>query len=380
MSIEASFDKSAVEKSLRAVVDPSTNKDVVTLGMVKHIAVFEGAIRIVLELSPHASSLQEQLRSTVERAVREAAVVAHAKIETLEIDFVAPKVAATAAPSNAPTPSATQGEASNPLPLVKKIIAVGAGKGGVGKSTIAVNLAVGLARMGHAVGLLDADIYGPSAPTMLGMDDVGTKAKGQMLMPFELHGIKAMTIGKLVDPDKALVWRGPMAHGAFKQLATQTDWGALDYLIIDLPPGTGDVALTMAQMLPVAGAVVVCTPQRVAQDDARRAVRMFQNLGVEVLGVVENMSFFTAPDGKEYDLFGRGGAEIMAQTMGLPFLGSIPIHIALRENSDSGKPLENWKNPTMGASLDALCQRIEAQVKLAEMAGRTDRPTLTISP
>jgi ATP-binding protein involved in chromosome partitioning len=380
MSIEASFDKSAVEKSLRAVVDPSTNKDVVTLGMVKHIAVFEGAIRIVLELSPHASSLQEQLRSTVERAVREAAVVAHAKIETLEIDFVAPKVAATTAPSNAPTPSSTQGEASNPLPLVKKIIAVGAGKGGVGKSTIAVNLAVGLARMGHAVGLLDADIYGPSAPTMLGMDDVGTKAKGQMLMPFELHGIKAMTIGKLVDPDKALVWRGPMAHGAFKQLATQTDWGELDYLIIDLPPGTGDVALTMAQMLPVAGAVVVCTPQRVAQDDARRAVRMFQNLGVEVLGVVENMSFFTAPDGKEYDLFGRGGAEIMAQTMGLPFLGSIPIHIALRENSDSGTPLENWKNTTMGASLDALCQRIEAQVKLAEMAGRTDRPTLTISP
>ena len=380
MSIEASFDKSAVEKSLRAVVDPSTNKDVVTLGMVKHIAVFEGAIRIVLELSPHASSLQEQLRSTVERAVREAAVVAHAKIENLEIDFVAPKVAATAAASTEATPSSTQGEASNPLPLVKKIIAVGAGKGGVGKSTIAVNLAVGLARMGHAVGLLDADIYGPSAPTMLGMDDVGTKAKGQMLMPFELHGIKAMTIGKLVDPDKALVWRGPMAHGAFKQLATQTDWGELDYLIIDLPPGTGDVALTMAQMLPVAGAVVVCTPQRVAQDDARRAVRMFQNLGVEVLGVVENMSFFTAPDGKEYDLFGRGGAEIMAQTMGLPFLGSIPIHIALRENSDSGKPLENWKNPTMGASLDALCQRIEVQVKLAEMAGRTDRPTLTISP
>jgi ATP-binding protein involved in chromosome partitioning len=370
-----SFDKSAVEKSLRAVVDPATNKDVVTLGMVKHIAVFEGAIRIVLELSPQAASIQEQLRATVDCAVRQAAVVACANIETLEIDFVALKVAA---PSTAPT--STQGEASNPLPLVKKIIAVGAGKGGVGKSTIAVNLAVGLARMGHSVGLLDADIYGPSAPTMLGMDDVGTKAKGQMLMPFELHGIKAMTIGKLVDPDKALVWRGPMAHGAFKQLATQTDWGELDYLIIDLPPGTGDVALTMSQMLPVAGAVVVCTPQRVAQDDARRAVRMFQNLGVEVLGVVENMSFFTAPDGKEYDLFGRGGAEIMAQTMGLPFLGSIPIHIALRENSDSGKPLENWKNATMGASLDALCQRIEAQVKLAEMAGRTDRPTLTISP
>ncbi len=370
------FDKSAVEKSLRAVVDPSTRKDVVTLGMVKHIAVFEGAIRIVLELSPHAASLQDQLRNTVDRAVRQAAAVAHAKIDTLEIEFSAPKVAAPTQPAAA----TAQDQASNPLPNVKKIIAVGAGKGGVGKSTVAVNVAVGLARMGYAVGLLDADIYGPSAPTMLGMDEVGTRAKGQMLLPFELHGIKAMTIGKLVDPDKALVWRGPMAHGAFKQLATQTEWGELDYLIIDLPPGTGDVALTMAQMLPVAGAVVVCTPQRVAQDDARRAVRMFQNLGVEVLGVVENMSFFTAPDGKEYDLFGRGGAEIMAQTMGLPFLGSIPIHIALRENSDGGQPLANWKNTTMGASLDALCQRIEAQVKLAAMAGRTDRPTLTISP
>lgn len=373
-----SFDKNAVEQSLRAVVDPATNKDVVTLSMVKHIAVFEGAIRIVLEMSPTESKLQEQLRSTVERAVRQAASAVNSIIETLEIEFVAPKVAPS--PLQAAQSQSANDQAGNPLPLVKHIIAVGAGKGGVGKSTVAVNLAVGLARMGYAVGLLDADIYGPSAPTMLGMDDVGTKAKGQMLLPFELHGIKAMTIGKLVDPDKALVWRGPMAHGAFKQLATQTEWGELDYLIIDLPPGTGDVALTMSQLLPVSGAVVVCTPQRVAQDDARRAARMFQNLGVEVLGVVENMSFFAAPDGVEYDLFGRGGAEIMAQTMGLPFLGSLPIHIDLRQHCDSGRPLDNWNNKSMGAALDGLCQRIIAQVKLAQMAGRTDRPTLTISP
>ncbi|MCE9620256.1 MAG: Mrp/NBP35 family ATP-binding protein [Planctomycetes bacterium] len=329
-------------------------------------------MRIVLELSPQFAPRQEHLRSAVDRALREAAKAAQAEIETIEIEFAAPKTAAAPAPA----PGA---KTENPLPLVKRIIAVGAGKGGVGKSTVAVNLAVGLARMGHAVGLLDADIYGPSAPTMLGLDDVGTKARGQMLLPFEVHGVKAMTIGKLVDPDKALVWRGPMAHGAFKQLATQTDWGALDYLIIDLPPGTGDVALTMSQLLPVSGAVVVCTPQRVAQDDARRAARMFQNLGIEVLGVVENMSYFAAPDGKEYDLFGRGGAEIMAQTMGLPFLGSIPIHVELCRNSDVGKPLDNWKNAAMGAALDALCQRISAQVMLAEVAGRTDRPVLTIA-
>jgi ATP-binding protein involved in chromosome partitioning len=348
-------------------MDPGARKDIVTLGLVKHVAVFEGAVRIVLELPAQAAGQRESLRAAVENAVRGAA--AGETIEALEIEFAAPPPAAAAAPP----------ASGNPLPQVRRIIAVGAGKGGVGKSTVAVNLAVGLARMGRAVGLLDADIYGPSAPTMLGLDDVGTKARGQMLLPFEVHGLKAMTIGKLVDPDKALVWRGPMAHGAFKQLATQTEWGELDYLVIDLPPGTGDVALTMAQTLPVAGAVVVCTPQRVAQDDARRAVRMFQNLGVEVLGVVENMSYFAAPDGTEFDLFGRGGAEIMAQTMGLPFLGSIPIHVELRTNSDSGRPLENWKNASMGAALDALCRRVEAQVELAAAAGRADRPTLTIA-
>ena len=229
------------------------------------------------------------------------------------------------------------------------------------------------------MGIVDGDIYGPSLPTMLGLHALEPQVIKSMLQPFFVHGVKAMTIGKLVDPDKALVWRGPMAHGAFKQLATQTDWGELDYLIIDLPPGTGDVALTMSQLLPVTGAVVVCTPQRVAQDDARRAVRMFQNLGVEVLGVVENMSFFAAPDSTEYDLFGRGGAEIMAQTMGLPYLGSLPIHVQLRQNGDEGTPLKNWDVPAMGKSLDALCQQVASQISIAALSGKVDRPTLTIS-
>jgi ATP-binding protein involved in chromosome partitioning len=310
------FDRDAVEQALRSVQDPEIHKDLVTLDMVKHIAVGGDAVRLVIELTTPACPMKDKIRADVEAAVHAKAKACGTSLEMIEIEF-------TADVRKANEKVQDQG---SPLPLVKQVIAVGAGKGGVGKSTVAVNLAVGLARFGSKVGLLDADIYGPSAPTMLGLDQVGTKARGNMLLPFEVHGIKAMTIGKLVDPDKALVWRGPMAHGAFKQLATQTDWGALDYLIIDLPPGTGDVALTMSQLLPVTGAVVVCTPQRVAQDDARRAVRMFQNLGVDVLGVVENMSFFAAPDGTEYDLFGRGGAEIMAQTMGLPFLGSLPIH------------------------------------------------------
>ncbi|MBL8764640.1 MAG: Mrp/NBP35 family ATP-binding protein [Phycisphaerae bacterium] len=263
---------------------------------------------------------------------------------------------------------------------VRHAIAVGAGKGGVGKSTVAVNLAVGLARMGHAVGLLDADIYGPSMPTMLGLGSMRANLLGNMLQPFLVHGVKAMTIGKLVDPEKPLIWRGPMAHGAFKQLLEQTEWGELDYLVIDLPPGTGDVALTMAQMLKLTGAVVVCTPQQVAQDDAIRALRMFQQLGVEVLGVVENMSYFIGDDGKEYDIFGRGGAERMASRAGVPFLGRVPINMALRANSDAGNPAANFEGAsTLPRELEAMIKNVEAQAALASFKMGTERPTLTIS-
>lgn len=269
------------------------------------------------------------------------------------------------------------------LDWVKHVVAVGAGKGGVGKSTVAVNLAVGLARKGHAVGLLDGDIYGPSLPTMLGLHALETNIKGNMLQPFMVHGLKAMTIGKLVDPEKALIWRGPMAHGAFKQLIEQTQWGELDYLIIDLPPGTGDVSLTLAQTLKLTGAVVVCTPQRVAQDDAVRAVRMFQQLGIDVLGVVENMSYFIGDDGKEYDIFGRGGAQGMAQRLGTPFLGSVPINMALRKHSDSGDASANFDpaqaGPPLVRDLEALVQALEGQVALAAYRMEQGTPTLTIS-
>ena len=199
-----------------------------------------------------------------------------------------------------------------------------------------------------------------------------------------VHGIKCMTIGKLVDAEKPLIWRGPMAHGAFKQLTEQTQWGELDYLIIDLPPGTGDISLTMAQNLKLTGAVVVCTPQRVAQDDAVRAARMFQQLGIEVLGVVENMSFFVGDDGKVYDIFGKGGAETMAQRLGVPFLGAIPITMSLRANSDSGNPTANFEGGTpaddrLKNSIEAVLGSFENQVALATMKSGQSRPTLTIS-
>jgi ATP-binding protein involved in chromosome partitioning len=278
------------------------------------------------------------------------------------------------------TNNSTRGDAgATGIPGVARVIAVGAGKGGVGKSSIAANLAVGLARRGHAVGLLDADIYGPSMPTMLGLGAMEQNVHGGMLQPFYVHGIKAITIGKLVDPEKPLIWRGPMAHGAFKQLTEQTDWGNLDYLIIDLPPGTGDIALTMAQMLKLTGAVVVCTPQKVAQDDAVRAARMFQQLNVPVLGVVENMSFFVGDDGKEYDLFGRGGAEVMAQRLNLPFLGSVPITMALRVNSDEGNPSRNFEGGgSLPTALEKMVTNVEGQVSLASLRAGTMRPTLKV--
>ena len=286
-----------------------------------------------------------------------------------------------------PKPAGSGQASAMALPNIKHIIAVGAGKGGVGKSTVAVNLAVGLALRGNAVGLLDGDIYGPSLPTMLGLGGLQANLLGNMLQPFYVHGVKAMTIGKLVDPEKPLIWRGPMAHGAFKQLVDQTEWGELDYLIIDLPPGTGDVALTMAQMLKLTGAIVVCTPQQVAQDDAIRALRMFQQLQIEVLGVVENMSYFVADDipasqggPREYDIFGRGGAQQMAQRTGVPFLGAVPITIRLRENSDNGNPSDNFKgkNP-LAESLDRFVQNVQGQVALASLKTGQMRPSLTIS-
>jgi ATP-binding protein involved in chromosome partitioning len=285
-------------------------------------------------------------------------------------------------PGLKPSPN-PQGKA-HALPGVKQIIAVGAGKGGVGKSTVALNLAVGLARQGHAVGLLDADIYGPSMPTMLGLDGLDAIVREKQLEPFCTHGIKAMTMGKLVGPDQPLIWRGPMAHGAFKQLTEQTNWGQLDYLIIDLPPGTGDVALTMAQMMQLAGAVVVCTPQKVAQDDAVRAAKMFRQLGIEVLGVVENMSCFVGDDGKVYDIFGRGGAEMMAQRLGVPFLGAIPITMSLRANSDEGNPTANFTGADpagkrLTQALEGVVQQVKNQVALAQMRSGAVKPTLSIS-
>jgi ATP-binding protein involved in chromosome partitioning len=356
-----------IKQALTSVNDPELHRDIVTLNMVKDIRYDAGRVDVTIELTTPACPLKDQIQADVTRAI-------HALgdgIRDVHVAFTADVKAAS--------PQSRASE-NNPLPNVKHIIAIGAGKGGVGKSTLAVNVAVGLARSGARTGLLDGDIYGPSLPTLLGLHDLTPKAgPGNMFIPFEKHGIRSMTIGVLVEDDKPLIWRGPMAHGAFRQLATQTEWGELDYLIIDLPPGTGDVPLTMSQLLPLTGAVVVCTPQKVAQDDARRAVRMFQQLNVEVLGVVENMSYFIGDDGKEYDIFGRGGAEMMATDMGVPFLGTVPINMALRRNSDAGNPTANFDDPKLGSQLNTVVKNLAGQVSVTVMSERLVQPTISVS-
>ena len=355
-------------EQLRTVNDPELHKDLVSLNMVKGISIKDnGIVAIAIELTTPACPLKDQIRRDIESAVRQLGE----EVQGIEIEF-------TANVQASPQQKAAE---NNPLPGVKNIVAVGAGKGGVGKSTVAVNLAVGLARQGASVGLMDGDIYGPSLPTMLGLDKhTAHMSTEKRIVPFGEHGIKSMTIGKLVDPGKALIWRGPMAHGAFQRLATQTDWGDLDYLIIDLPPGTGDVPLTMSQILPLAGAVVVCTPQKVAQDDARRAIAMFQQLNIAVLGVVENMSYFIGDDGKEYDIFGRDGAQAMAQELNIPVLGAIPINMALRRNSDSGDPTSNFTGDgKLAEELEVLVKNFAARISVEVLGGDQRQPTLTIS-
>jgi len=394
------FSKENVHAVLSTLAHPTKGANLVAAGTLRKVAACDGFVAISLNIDDLSPPDRAAVIASVEAAIKAAAAREGLKLQSVTVESagaaggansaprsvslgMAPGQKPPAAPSQQPAgqpAQPTQQSTAPSLPGVKTVIAVGAGKGGVGKSTVSVNLAVGLALRGYAVGLLDGDIYGPSLPTMLGLDAMDVNIRGNMLQPFMVHGLKAMTIGKLVDPEKALIWRGPMAHGAFKQLVDQTEWGELDYLIIDLPPGTGDVSLTMAQMLRLTGAVVVCTPQKVAQDDAVRAIRMFQQLGIDVLGIVENMSYFIGDDGKEYDLFGKGGAQMLAQRMGLPFLGAIPINTALRKHCDSGEPTKNFvAGSQLARDIDHVVQQVEGQVALAQFRSAGAMPTLTIS-
>ena len=339
-----------VTAALAAVADPSGTGSVVDSGRVSGIVVRpDGSAGLVLAVDSLARDAAERLRAAVELAVRRVPGITAARlILTAEKG---------GAPSAAEVPSA------GPVPGIRTIVAVASGKGGVGKSTIAANLAVALARRGLSIGLLDADIYGPSVPTLLGITG-RTQLAGKRLQPVSAFGLKALSMGMMTDPEKAIVWRGPMASSAMLQMVEQADWGVLDCLVVDLPPGTGDIQLTLAQKLKPSGAVIVSTPQDLALIDARRAIAMFGQVGVPVLGIVENMSSFACPHcGERSDIFGHGGAQATAATLGVAFLGALPLDGALRAASDAGIPPAAGNGPQADV-FAVLAERVAQSVNI----------------
>ena len=352
--------------ALRTVNDPELHRDIVTLNMVKGVDVHGGRVALKVELTTPACPLKDQITRDVK-----AAVMRLDGVEQVDVEF--------SAQVRGPAKPRVQ------LPGVKNIVAVGAGKGGVGKSTVAVLLAVGLRREGATVGLLDADVYGPSIPTMMGVrgmrpDIIGEESENPKLVPLVSAGVKLMSIGSIIDPDQAVVWRGPMVHGALQQFIGQVDWGDLDYLIVDLPPGTGDVPLTLSQSIPCTGSVVVCTPQDVALIDARRALRMYQQLNVPSLGIVENMSYYLCPKcGHRDEIFDHGGAAAAAKELGVPFLGEIPLNVSLRVFSDEGAPEKQFTKTDahVREAIEKVVRNVAGQISVRNML-QVARPTVTI--
>ena len=334
--------------ALERLADPVSGKDIVSAGRVSGIVLRSAQAGLVLTvdgLSPHDA---KTLEARVDAALRSVPGVEGARIITTAERGDAPQ---------GPHPTAPA-----PLPEIRRIIAVGSGKGGVGKSTVAANLAVSLASQGLRVGLLDADIYGPSVPMLMGRQERLT-LREKLIQPAEVHGLKTVSMGAMTDPDRAVVWRGPMASSALMQMLTQTEWGPLDVLVVDLPPGTGDIQLTMAQKVPLAGAVIVSTPQDLALIDAKKAVAMFGKVGVPILGMIENMSTFHCPNcGHESHIFGHGGAEAAAKAMGLAFLGGIPLEIGIREASDAGTPVA-LRDDASGNAFRRIAVQVMAALK-----------------
>ena len=340
--------REAVLETLKTIKGPDFEGDVVSLGLVSDIFIANSKVFFSITVPPARAQALEPLRAAAERAVKampgvEGAVVAlTAEKKGGGMEAAPPSPRPSAPPRAAPAPAAPAGRqrAKAGVPGVGAIIAVASGKGGVGKSTTAVNLALGLAANGLKVGILDADIYGPSMPRLLGISGRPQTVDGKVLKPMENYGLKVMSMGFLVDEETPMIWRGPMVMSALTQMLREVEWGALDVLVVDMPPGTGDAQLTMAQAVPLAGAVIVSTPQDLALIDARKGLNMFHKVDVPLLGIVENMSYFLAPDtGNRYDIFGHGGARREAERLGVPFLGEVPLTMDVRESSDAGTPV-----------------------------------------
>ena len=339
----------AVLDALRTVKDPDLHRDIVSLNFVKDLKVADGKASFTVELTTPACPVKKDM----EKWAREAVL----KVAGIRAVDVRMSFAVTAAGRSA---------GKQDVPGVKNIIAVGSGKGGVGKSTVTVNLAVALAKAGARVGLMDADVYGPNVPLMMGVTG-RPHAENNRIQPISKHGVRIMSMGFLTEEDTPVIWRGPMLHNVIQQFVRQVDWGELDYLLVDLPPGTGDVQLSLTQTVPLMGAVVVSTPQDVALQDARKAILMFRQVRVEILGIIENMSYFQCPHcNKRTDIFSHGGGEATARKYDVPFLGEVPLDVAVRTGGDKGKPivLGDSGSPASKAFLD-IAGNVAAQVSIA---------------
>jgi ATP-binding protein involved in chromosome partitioning len=341
--------EAAILDALKVVRDPDLNRDIVALKFVKNVRIDGGAVAFVIELTTPACPVKDQMRDQAR-----AAVSAIPGVTSVEVEMTA-QVRAAAAEGG-----------KTPVPGVKNIIAVGAGKGGVGKTTVAVNLAIALSQYGGRVAMIDGDLYGPNVPIMLGIQTQLT-TDGQKIVPAEQYGIQLVSMAFLTGDDAPVIWRGPMLHGAIQQFFREVRWDRIDYLIVDMPPGTGDVALSLSQTVPVSGSVVVTTPQTVSLADTRRAVRMYQKLNVPTLGLVENMSHFVCPGcGVESDIFGKGGGQRLAEELSLPFLGRIPIYEPIRVGGDTGVPITIGEPKCPAAqAFRAAAEKLAAQLSIA---------------
>jgi len=342
----------SVLDALRQIKDPDLHKDIVTLGFIKDLRIEGGNVSFRIVLTTPACPVKEEMEGSA-----------------LEVVRAIPGVTAVNVTMDAEVPKGRGIGDKVTMPGVRNIVAVSSGKGGVGKSTVAVNLSVALALDGARVGLMDMDVYGPNVPLMLGAGEARPEVEDGRLLPIEAYGVKLMSMAILQPGDKPMIVRGPILHGLVKQFLTDVKWGELDYLIVDMPPGTGDVQLSLAQLVPVQGAVLVTTPQEVAVMDVRRALRMFETVAVPVLGVVENMSYFVAPDtGMRYNIFGEGGGEKLAQTYGVPFLGAVPLGLEVREGGDKGVPVVvSHPDSPQAAAFRKVAEEVARQVSIEAM-------------
>src|SRR6516165_1191442 len=345
--------ETAVMEALRGVIDPELHKDIVTLGMAKSVRVSDGNVSLLVTLTTPACPLRE----TIEKDVR-AALAKVPGVNSVEVKF------------DAAVPEGRRLQDKAPIPGVKNLIAVASGKGGVGKTTVAVNLAIALKNMGALIGLLDADVYGPNVPVMLGTTEQPKMLDEKTIIPIQAYGVKTISMGLLNPGDRPLVWRGPMLHSVMQQFLRSVRWGTLDYLIVDLPPGTGDVQLSLIQTVPVSGAVVVTTPSVVALADVRKAVEMFRQVHVDVLGIVENMSYFSCPHCQgRIDVFGHGEGERLAKMFEVPFLGEIEIDPQIRIGGDTGRPVAAEGEHAPGAkSIYQMARQVAARVSVVNLS------------